>query len=67
MAKQFIKNLVPFSTTFESLKNSLDSAYTLANLTFNNKTIEKPFISSIFLLTDSQTNLIFKLSSTTEK
>lgn len=47
MAKQFIKNLVPFSTDFESPKSATDGAYTLSNLTFNNKTIEKPFISSI--------------------
>ena len=47
MAKQFIKNLVPFSTNFESLKSSPNGAYTLSNLTFNNKVIEKPFISSI--------------------
>lgn len=47
MAKQFIKNLVPFSTDFESPKSAPDGAYTLSNLTFNNKTIEKPFISSI--------------------
>ena len=62
MAKQFIKNLVPFSTTFESLKNSLDGAYTLANLTFNNKTIEKPFISSInayFSVVDDSLNIKF--------
>ena len=48
MAKQFIKNLVPFSTDFESPKSALDGAYTLSNLTFNNKTIEKPLISSVY-------------------
>jgi hypothetical protein len=47
MAKQFIKNLVPFSTDFELPKSSPNGDYTLSNLTFNNKTIEKPFISSI--------------------
>ena len=60
MAKQFIKNLVPFSATFESLKSSLDSTYTLASLTFNNKTIEKPSVSSIntyFSVVDDSLNI----------
>lgn len=47
MAKQFIKNLVPFSINGIFPKSSLDGAYTLSSLTFNNKVIEKPFISSI--------------------
>lgn len=47
MAKQFIKNLVPFSTNGDFPKSAPNGAYTLSNLTFNNKVIEKPFISSI--------------------
>lgn len=47
MAKQFIKNLVPFSTNGDFPENAPNGAYTLTNLTFNNKTIEKPFISSV--------------------
>lgn len=47
MAKQFIKNLVPFSINGVFTESSLDGAYTLSNLTFNNNVIEKPFISSI--------------------
>lgn len=47
MAKQFIKNLVPFSTNGIFPESSLDGAYILSNLTFNNNVIEKPFISSI--------------------
>ena len=48
MAKQFIKNLVPFSINGIFPKNSLDGAYTLSSLTFNNQVIEKPFVSSIY-------------------
>lgn len=48
MAKQFIKNLVPFSTNGIFPESSFGDAYTLSNLTFNNKTIEKPLISSIY-------------------
>lgn len=48
MAKQFIKNLVPFSTNGDFPKSAPNGAYTLSNLTFNNKTIEKPLISSIY-------------------
>lgn len=48
MAKQFIKNLVPFSTIDIFPESLLDGAYTLSNLTFNNNVIEKPFISSIY-------------------
>ena len=47
MAKQFIKNLVPFSINGIFPESSLDGAYTLSKLTFNNNLIEKPFISSI--------------------
>ena len=47
MAKQFIKNLVPFSINGIFPKSSLDGAYTLSSLTFNNQVIEKPFVSSI--------------------
>ena len=47
MAKQFIKNLVPFSINGVFPESSLDVVYTLSNLTFNNNVIEKPFISSI--------------------
>ena len=47
MAKQFIKNLVPFSTNGIFPESSLDGACTLSHLTFNNNVIEKPFISSI--------------------
>ncbi len=62
MAKQFIKNLVPFSTDFESPKSAPDGAYTLSNLTFNNKTIEKPFISSInTYFSVAEDNLTIKL------
>lgn len=60
MAKQFIKNLVPFSTDFELPKSSPNGDYTLSNLTFNNKTIEKPFISSIntyFSVTEDNLNI----------
>lgn len=48
MAKQFIKNLVPFSINGIFPKSSLDGAYTLSSLTFNNNVIEKPFVSSIY-------------------
>lgn len=48
MAKQFIKNLAPFSTNGVFPESSLDGAYTILNLTFNNNVIEKPFISSIY-------------------
>ena len=48
MAKQFIKNLVPFSINNEFPKSSFGGAHTLSNLTFNNNIIEKPFISSIY-------------------
>lgn len=48
MAKQFIKNLVPFSTIGIFPKSSLDGSYTLSSLTFNNQVIEKPFVSSIY-------------------
>lgn len=47
MAKQFIKNLVPFSTNGIFPESSLDGAYTLSSLTFNSNLVEKPFISSI--------------------
>ena len=47
MAKQFIKNLVPFSINGVFPESSLDGTYTLSNLTFNNNVIEKPVISSI--------------------
>ena len=47
MAKQFIKNLVPFSINGVFTESSLDGAYTLSKLTFNNNVIEKPVISSI--------------------
>jgi hypothetical protein len=47
MAKQFIKNLVPFSINGFFPESLLDGVYTLSNLTFNNNVIEKPFISSI--------------------
>lgn len=62
MAKQFIKNLVPFSTDFELPKSSPNGDYTLSNLTFNNKTIEKPFISSIntyFSVAEDNLNIKF--------
>ena len=48
MAKQFIKNLVPFSISGEFPKSSFGGAYTLSSLTFNNKVVEKPLISSIY-------------------
>lgn len=47
MAKQFIKNLVPFSTNGVFPENAPNGAYTLLKLTFNNNVIEKPVISSI--------------------
>lgn len=60
MAKQFIKNLVPFSINGIFPKSSLDGAYTLSSLTFNNNVIEKPFISSInayFFVTGDSLNI----------
>lgn len=62
MAKQFIKNLVPFSINGDFPKSEPNGAYTLSKLTFNNKTIEKPFISSVntyFSVTED--NLTIKL------
>jgi hypothetical protein len=62
MAKQFIKNLVPFSTNSDFPKSAPNGAYTLANLTFNNKVIEKPFISSInAYFSVAEDNLTIKL------
>lgn len=60
MAKQFIKNLVPFSINGVFTESSLDVVYTLSNLTFNNNVIEKPFISSInayFSVADDSLNI----------
>lgn len=60
MAKQFIKNLVPFSINGVFPESSLDVVYTLSNLTFNNNVIEKPFISSInayFSVADDSLNI----------